>query len=87
MDLFLSFRCKYGCCSSLDNIRHPVKFGGLTPEPELVQGGPFKFQFFGNYGVAAAGTGKAGCLGEGAEFDGAASCAFDLKMLRGSAGS
>ncbi len=66
----------------LDDIGSTVKLGGLSAVPHSMQGhlfsvGSWEDKLSRNYGVTAAGSGKACGLGQGAEFDGTFFCTFD----------
>ena len=72
-----------GSRGPLYNVRHAVELGGLAAQPGLVQVHALPFQLHGHQGIAAAGAGKAGNLGEGADLDGAGAGTFHLKDAAG----
>src|ERR1035437_5256639 len=68
----------------LHEVRYPVEFGCMPPEPKHVQSdeaavqvGPHKF--FGDNGICAARARESGCFGNRPELDRARPRAFYLK--------
>lgn len=67
-----------GLRRALDDVGGAVELRRLAAEPDIRKLLPVAFEAGGDGGVAAAGAGEAGGLGEAAKFDRALSRAFDL---------
>ena len=76
--LLLAFGGIYGLGGTLGDVACAVELGALAAVPHRVELLAVVYQFFGDYGVAAAYSCEACGLGVAAEFDGAAFGSFDF---------